>query len=463
MSAPRVPKEPLIAVIGTTGTGKSDLAVELAVRFNGEVINADAMQMYKGLPIITNQLSQDEQRGIPHHLLAAIDPLDAPWSSGLFAQQAKQIIKDIRARGKLPIVAGGSHAYIHALFFAGSQVDLGADDKGEFYRSNEETISQFPILGQPTEVMLKRLREVDPVMAERWHPDDQRKIKRSLEIFLTTGKRASDIYAEQKQVNKKPDFEGEPWETLMFWVYTETETLKQRLNRRVDKMEENGLMKEVREQHGLLLRHIEQGEDVDRSYGIWQSIGFKQMEPFLEAERRQEPSAKLEKLKAIGLEEMRAANRQYARAQLRWIRHKTMKAAKLHVALDSLYLLDSTSTDGFQENVLKQAADLSRNFLEGVPMPQPTAISDVASEVLASFGRNEALAEQEIKLRHCDVCDRNFTIEKEWISHINGRSHRQTLKKKRRTALVQLDQENSGVAPGSPSAIEAKEAAVDKP
>ncbi|KAG0160431.1 hypothetical protein PDIDSM_7960 [Penicillium digitatum] len=122
---------PLIAVVGATGTGKSKLAVDLASRFNGEIINGDAMQMYCGLPIITNQIPIDERNGIPHHLLSCID-LDAEaWRIGLFKREALRVIDDIRTRGKVPILVGGTHYYTQAVLFKEQLVGEGVDDEGE--------------------------------------------------------------------------------------------------------------------------------------------------------------------------------------------------------------------------------------------------------------------------------------------------------------------------------------------
>ncbi|KAI1500565.1 IPP transferase-domain-containing protein [Biscogniauxia marginata] len=434
------PKEPLVAIVGSTGTGKSDLAVDLAIKFNGEIINADAMQMYKGLPIITNQISPQEQRGIPHHLLATIDPREPTWTVGLFAREANKLIKEIRSRGKLPIVIGGTHYYIHSLLFEGSLVgcsDIEAEDMS--YRPEDENVSQFPILNEPTSVILRRLREVDPAMAERWHPDDRRKIKRSLEIYLTTGRQASDIYAEQKQAKQAANSVRRPWEALLFWVYTDPEVLKERLNKRVDKMIQRGLMEEVKALHNDLRRRTEQGEVIDRSQGIWQSIGHKQMEPFLESEIRGDPEKQVERLREIGLEEMRASTRQYAKYQLRWIRHKSITALREHDALGFLYLLDSTNTHEFSTKVLQPAAEICQQFLGGSKVIKPIDVSDIAREVLTSFEKASTLAPSTFKVKTCEVCNMSLATEEQWTKHIGGRKHRRFLRERKRTSLVKIE------------------------
>ncbi|KAI1767476.1 tRNA isopentenyltransferase [Hypoxylon sp. FL1150] len=442
------PKEPLVAILGTTGTGKSDLAVELACRFNGEIINADAMQMYKGLPVITNQLSIEEQRGTPHHMLATIDPDEPTWTVDDFARESSRLICDIRSRGKLPIVVGGTHYYIHSVLFNESLVgpQVAKNDATQS-RPQEEDSAQFPILSGPTATMLQRLRQVDPVMAGRWHPDDRRKIKRSLEIFLTTGKRASDIYAQQQQSKAMAGSERGPWQSLMFWVYTEPEVLKERLDKRVDKMYRNGLMDEVRSLHRSRQLRSEQGDPVDPTRGIWQSIGYKQMEPFLEAERDDGNPCRADQLKEAGLEEIRIATRQYAKYQLRWIRRKSIPVIKEHGAMDYLFLLDSSNANAFSVDVLTPAADICQKFLDGQALVGPTDVSTTASEVLAAFEKDSAPSQSIFRVRTCEICDVTLPSEDQWEEHIKGRKHRGALQKRKKTALVPYDSEKLGSIP----------------
>ncbi|KAK5627344.1 hypothetical protein RRF57_003059 [Xylaria bambusicola] len=462
MASLRRLREPLVTIIGTTGTGKSDLAVDLALRFNGEVINADAMQMYRGLPVITNQISVEERRGIPHHLLSHIDPLDPTWTNGLFVREAQRLIKEIRGRGKLPIVVGGTHYYVDALIFEGSLIDLNAAEPREIrFRSQDEIRSRFPILNEPTHVILEKLREVDPLIAERWHPDDRRKIQRSLEIYLTTGKRTSDIYAEQQEAKLATSDAKGPWETLVFWTYSETDTLRERLSERVEKMVQNGLMDEVKTLHRRLRECIEKGEVVDRTRGIWQAIGFRQMEAFLDGELDNDAPKILQKKKETGLEEINVGTRQYAKYQLRWIRQRTLKAFKEHDAMDSLYLLDSTDVNKFSVNVLDPATDICRRYLANEERPQPAEISDTAREVLAAFENESRAGRTTLKVKKCEVCDMSVVGEDEWIKHIKGKKHRKALTMKKRTALVPVEVETRPVE--ETSAVDAEMHAVEQP
>ncbi|ORY72057.1 putative tRNA isopentenyltransferase [Pseudomassariella vexata] len=442
------PTQPLVAIMGTTGTGKSDLAVDLAVCFDGEIINADAMQMYNGLPVITNQITAEEQRGVPHHLLATVK-LDQPtWTVGVFAREASKLIREIRSRGKLPIVVGGTHYYVSSLLFENSLVDSrDLDDAESKYVTQTDIEKQHPILDGPTDLMLQRLREVDPAMASRWHPDDRRKIKRSLEIFLTTGKRASDIYGEQQQTKSNTGPSDSPWQSLMFWVYSKPDVLKERLDKRVDKMERVGLMEEVRNLHHQLRIRTESGEEVDRTRGIWQSIGFKQFEAFLDAERDGRPTAELDKLKNLSLDAMKIATRQYARQQLRWLRTKTIPTLEEKDATKYLYLLDSSDAEAFSCDVLSPAADITRKFLDGVEMPRPVDISETAKDVLSALEGSSA-PKQNFEAKLCEICNMTLTTEDGWQKHINGRRHRRYVKSKSRMALVPVYQPASVEADG---------------
>ncbi|EGY23644.1 tRNA delta(2)-isopentenylpyrophosphate transferase [Verticillium dahliae VdLs.17] len=173
------PKEPLVVILGSTGTGKSDLAVEVATRFRGEVVNADAMQLYQGLPVITNKMTTAERRGIPHHLLDHI-PLDEPaWIVGDFKRAANKVIREIRSRGNLPIVVGGTHYYTNALLFEDMFVGPGHEGQGEPAPAADvvpaSDAGRFPILDEPTEVIPGQAARRRPRHGRQWHPNDRRR------------------------------------------------------------------------------------------------------------------------------------------------------------------------------------------------------------------------------------------------------------------------------------------------
>lgn len=449
--------------MGSTGTGKSDvselipscfcsvrladscaqLAVELAVRFNGEIINADAVQMYKGLPVITNKISLEEQRSIPHHLLGNIDLNEETWVVGVFKTEANKVIQEIRSRGRLPIVVGGTGYYTSKLLFKDSLV--GKSDKRDDAVPAQDSSVAHPILEDTTEAMWKKLKEVDPVMADRWHPNDRRKIRRSLEIFLTTGKRASDIYDEQQR-NKTPqapsDANNSKPESLLFWVHSESEVLKERLNKRVDKMLDNGLMEEITQMD----HHLRSaGEATDFTKGIWQSIGFKEFQPYLKALRDEASAKDAEKAKQQSLEDMKTATRQYAKYQVKWITKKIVPQLKEQQVMDQLYVLDSTDVTRYSDNVTDKAVLLTRHYLAGEEMPEPASISEAAKTVLDTAIEKGSQLQGTPCRKTCTVCNVTTLTEELWEQHVKGKTHRRLLRHSHRTAMTPFKPAEKGL------------------
>src|SRR5436190_11089962 len=157
------------------------------------------MQIYRGLPIITNQIPIRERNNIAHHLIGCTDLEEEPWRIGRFKKESLQTIKEIRSRGKLPILVGGTHYYTQSVLFNGSLLDKGEPEPEEDDQLSIPVSERWPILEASPGEILQKLREVDPVMAARWHPNETRKIRRSLEIYLQTGRPASEIYQEQRR------------------------------------------------------------------------------------------------------------------------------------------------------------------------------------------------------------------------------------------------------------------------
>lgn len=412
--------------------------MDLAVRYNGEIINADAMQMYKGLPIITNKISVEERRSIPHHLLGNIGLDEETWVVGVFKREANRIIQEIRSRGRLPIVVGGTHYYTKALLFKDSLVEK--DDAAPDSLSVPDNSAEHPILEDTTEAMWMKLKEVDPVMADRWHPNDRRKIRRSLEIFLTTGKRASDIYAEQRKRKATEmaaqDDSAPAADALLLWVHSEDQVLKDRLNKRIDKMLDHGLMDEITEMNDYLKTRLHDGELADYTTGIWQSIGFKEFQPYFKALENDVNGAELEKVKRDCLEIMKGATRRYAKYQVKWITKQMMPLLEEQGNMDKLYVLDSTDVAKYSENVIDKAAPLAQRFLAGDEMPAPSSVSETAQNVLSSAMAAASSLQGTPCREHCTLCDATFLKEEEWQKHLRGKAHRRRLRDIKRTALI---------------------------
>ncbi|KAL9002846.1 MAG: hypothetical protein Q9188_004247 [Gyalolechia gomerana] len=429
-----IAKPRLIAIVGATGTGKSELAVALAKKYNGEIINGDALQMYEGLPIATNKLPVVERKSIPHHLLGRINLDEEPWTVGKFVGIATRIIRDIAQRGRIPIIVGGTHYYIQSLLFENG---LAGTDAG--HRTAEAQERKWPILAASTRDMLAELQKIDPEHASRWHPNDRRKIRHSLEVYFTSGRKPSDLYREQRQsiakvqklqslnletddnngTSTQEDLSSLKYDPLILWIYADLDKLSARLDQRVEKMVRSGLTEEVNLMLQQLKKQEQSGNHVDRCRGIWAAIGFKELLPYVSAfEESNLTINRLEELRIEGIEKTQTATRQYARRQHRWIRGKLLQGLHDHGVQDRLVLLNGTELPQWQHNVGSTANTVVSAFLEGRPIPTPTTLSDVESEGLTPY------AKPHIKARYCETCNMTLMTQKEWDAHPKSKKHR---------------------------------------
>ena len=421
--------------------------MDLATRFNGEIINGDAMQMYRGLPIITNQIPVQERNGIPHHLISCVDLESEPWRIGIFKEKCLQIIRDIHLRGKLPILVGGTHYYTQAVLFKDQLVrepdrNENFDSEGQLSDSAGSSSEKWPILNAPTPVVLQKLREVDPVMADRWHPNETRKIRRSLEIFFQTGKPASDIYSEQKerrrQVVEKDSHRASDesstgplnFRSLIFWVHTDRETLNSRLDARVGAMFEQGLMSETEKMLSYVQERQSQGVRVDETRGVWVSIGFKELKPyFITLSQGSSSKEDLDALKNSCVESIKTATRQYAVSQVKWIRNKFWRALIESNMTPCFYLLDSSNVAAWKVCITQPSESLVHSFLKSEPLPNPKSISESARIILGAKEAQTSSNSSDIpKCITCDVCRKTMINEEQWKIHINGHAHKRALK-----------------------------------
>lgn len=400
--------------------------MSLAERFNGEIINGDALQMYEGLPIATNKIRPEERKGIPHHLLGCVKLDEEPWTVRKFRDRANTIIQEIRSRGNLPILVGGTHYYTQSLLFEHTVID---DENSEHGMNKIENDQKWPILEADTRDMLKELRKVDPIMASRWHPNDRRKIRRSLELWLNTGKKASDLYYEQRQERSVVDLDdtaqlsgGKPesslaHDTLILWTYASSDSLNQRLAERVDDMISDGLLDEVESMYDSMQFQARQGKAVDQSRGIWVAIGFKELLPYIMTNRCSE------KLRQEGIEHTKIANRQYAKRQVRWIRLKLQRALDAAGLSKHLFLLDTTNLMQWH-GVVEEAQHVLKAFLDGGQFHKPMSLSEAAKELLV-------MTEEEPKsARYCKACEKTLMTEQEWVKHLKSKGHKSAMRPK---------------------------------
>ncbi|CAO0799247.1 unnamed protein product [Mucor circinelloides] len=425
----------IAAVVGSSGIGKSKLAVELCKALTGQVINADALQVYKGLDIITNKMPLDEREGIKHHLMDFLEP-EEEYKVTSFLRDASQKIESIASKNELPVVVGGTNYYIQSLLWNNTTIGDQRSPSPEL-EDKDLDFPEFDLL--ETSELYDRLAKVDPVMANKWHPSDRRKILRSLRIFHQTGQPQSEIIKSQKDHYEAHGLEPR-YQALVFWIYSDPAKLNPRLDARVDQMIDTGLFDEIKD----LRNHVVQGKikmpgiELEKyQRGLWQAIGYKEFDPYFEALEGGKNAAELEKIKFECTERMKAATRRYAKSQIKWIRNKL-----LPTSLNSkdnqviVYCLDAGNLETWDENVKEKAVQIAKAFQMGQPLPEPKSLSKVADAMLSL---EQQMKDTQTKIltwsKHvCETCKTEkgeplvLNGDKEWEQHKKSRHHRKYLK-----------------------------------
>lgn len=281
-------KPKILAVVGATASGKTSLGVELAKKYNGEVISADSMQIYKGLDIASAKPTTEEMQGIPHHLIDFLDR-DVSFSVSDYVKLANEKIKDIISREKLPIIVGGTGLYIDSLL---NNVKFSEGGNDEVYREKLYTIARE----KGNEYLYNILLETDPVSAETIHMNNLVRVIRALEVFHVTGRRFSELKAESRLIES-------PYDSLIIGLnFHDRQILYDRINKRVDEMLKMGL--------------------VDEAKNVWKAgnqktasnaIGYKELIPYFE--NTMTISECVDRIKQ--------ETRRYAKRQLTWFRKNT--------------------------------------------------------------------------------------------------------------------------------------------
>lgn len=274
----------VIAIVGPTAVGKTSLSIDLAKRFNGEIISGDSMQVYRGLDIGTAKVTEEEMAGIPHHLINVRD-IDERYSAADFQATARQAIQDISRRGKLPIIVGGTGLYIQSLLW---DYKLGSEGEPEDDSLRKEFEAYAEEKGN--QALWKKLQANDPLAAEKIHYNNRKKMIRALEVFQLTG---HSILAPKEQPKKLYD-------SFLIGLNTDRAVLYDRINQRVDVMVEQGLLNEA--------KRLAVMPDVQAAQGI----GYKELFPYFSGEISLDTA----------LEEVKLHSRRYAKRQLTWFRNR---------------------------------------------------------------------------------------------------------------------------------------------
>jgi tRNA dimethylallyltransferase len=282
-------RPPVVVVTGPTATGKTSLAIALAQRFDGEIINADSMQVYRYMDVGTAKPSLEERRQVPHHLIDVVDP-DAHYSAGRYADAARAAARRIHGRGRIPLLTGGTGLYIRA-FLEGliPTGDADPDLREQIEREHARAVAE-----RDPHRLHRQLEETDPEAAARIHPNDARRICRALEIARTTGSSTSRVRAAH-------GFGDRPYRVLHLALDLERDVLGTRIDARCRAMVNGGLLQEMRD---LL----------ERGYGPelrpMQAIGYRHMVPVVEGRETL----------ANALSAMCTDTRRFARRQRTWLR-----------------------------------------------------------------------------------------------------------------------------------------------
>ncbi|OPX84294.1 MAG: tRNA dimethylallyltransferase [Pelotomaculum sp. PtaB.Bin104] len=277
---------PLLVITGPTATGKSEVAVRVAVQVGGEIVSADSMLVYRHMDIGTAKPTQAEMHGIPHHLISIIEP-DQDYSVALFQKQARKVIAEVYRKGKLPILAGGTGLYIRSVI---ERYDFTGACRDEALRAR--LLKEAKKCG--FEMFHRRLAEFDRQTAEKLHPRDVRRVIRAFEVYYLTGR---PISSYQKTIeNSQPLYN-----LVIFGLTMDREALYRRIEQRVDAMIEAGLIEEVQ---GLL------DAGYDPRLTSMQGLGYKEMVQFLAGEVSL-PQA---------IELLKRNTRRFAKRQMTWFR-----------------------------------------------------------------------------------------------------------------------------------------------
>uniref|UniRef100_A0A8D0GG94 tRNA dimethylallyltransferase n=1 Tax=Sphenodon punctatus TaxID=8508 RepID=A0A8D0GG94_SPHPU len=362
-------------------------------------------QVYKGLDIITNKVSAQEQALCKHHMISFVDPLVTNYTVVDFRNKAVSLISFHVET--IPIIVGGTNYYIESLL---SKILLDTKERAADRKVELEKLDSHELHCL--------LSQVDPEMAAKLHPHDKRKVARSLQVFEETGITHSELLRRQQEEEGAGPLGGAlryP-NPCILWLYTDQAVLDEWLDERVDAMVAAGLLDELRDFHKRYNQEKVAGNQ-DYQHGIFQSIGFKEFHEYLIAEgacTKEASNLLLEK----GILALKQVTKRYARSQNKWVRNRFLRRPGSNVP--PVYGLEVSDLSQWEENVLKPALQIVESFIQGQqPSAEPVKMEGDENENKRSH-------------RMCELCNRVIVGDREWTAHLKSKSHRHHLKKQRK-------------------------------
>ncbi|ORX35790.1 IPP transferase-domain-containing protein [Kockovaella imperatae] len=482
----------IVCVCGTTGVGKSQLAVALgqSIQNGGSsdagpsrskravILSADSMQLYKGLDVITNKVTVEEQGGIEHWGLDVVTPgQEASWELGRWCSEAEKKISSLDD-STLPIICGGTHYFMQHFLFPPAELSLARSEPPEkaleirwkppcprpavpdlmdpslvtLLDTFWTTKPVFPKLAdsvidppdqkdrpvqtsRPTEIedhhllsIYQVLQAVDPDEAARWHWRDGRKVRRALERWWERG--GAPAVGTPDNVGRNARFR-----TLIFWVYEPPETLKKRLDDRVDVMVENGLLREIAEMREIAKQMFGSSQAVDHTEGVFQAIGYKEFAG-LPLDETSDPAS--HPLFSSMLSQTKSKTFQYAKSQLKWIRKQLLPVVQESQAKGSevfLYIVPGGPAGQEMATPILHAFLDTRELPEALSTGSPHAKSllgnGMQSDLLRPNVPNTAERQRIHARRDCEQCSSpGLPVSvpvKEWSMHLTSRQHKKAI------------------------------------
>ncbi|XP_057956356.1 tRNA dimethylallyltransferase 2 [Malania oleifera] len=456
-------KPKVVVILGPTGSGKSRLAIDLASHFPIEIINADSMQVYRGLDVLTNKVPLHDRKGVPHHLLGTISP-NVEFTSKDFRDSAIPLVNEILSRNCLPVIVGGTNYYIQALV-SSFLLDDSAEDMDESCLNdpigNMPSGHELDFGGGNLHYCYQYLKDIDPVAANRIHPNDHRKINQYLSLYTRYGVTPSKIFQGKAAENwgRANNFR---YNCCFLCVDASLPVLDQYVGQRVDRMIESGLLSEVYDIYSL---------NADYTRGLRQAIGVREFEDFLRVYLFEDDNGKghdlpdgphihaamteagkllNENTRAIlspssddqhkillkeAIDKVKVNTRRLVRRQKRMLnRLQTLFGWIIHY-VDSTESLISNSGDSWAAGVVVPSVKIIRSFLN----EDASLLPD--SEAKSGTG-GSLLVERDLWTQYiCEACgNRVLRGANEWEQHKQGRGHRKRvyrLKKSRRFCTVE--------------------------